>query len=132
MLNTLLGQKEKMSHTFVEGQRVPVTFVKTGPCVVTQIKNKDRDGYWSIQLGFGDKKLKNTTKQLEGHLREVIKDNKAPRFLREVRVESEPKLKVGDIVLAKDIFKKGDVVAVTGTSKGKGFAGVVKRWGFAG
>lgn len=132
MLNTLLGQKERMSQTFIEGQRIAVTFVKTGPCVVTQIKNKDKDGYWAVQLGFSQKSIKNVTKPQQGHLREVIKDKKAPRFLREVKFKNEPKFIVGDIISVKDIFKKGDVITVTGTSKGKGWAGVVKRWHFAG
>jgi large subunit ribosomal protein L3 len=132
MLNTLLGSKQKMGHTFIEGTRVPVTWVKAGPCKITHIKTNDKDGYWALQLGFGEKKLKNITKPLQGHLSGAIKDKKAPRFLREVRQKSEPKLKVGDEVFVSDLFKRGDVVAVSGVSKGKGFAGVVKRWGFAG
>jgi large subunit ribosomal protein L3 len=139
MLNTILGTKQKMGQAFVEDTRVPVTWVKAGPCVVTQIKNKQKDGYWAVQLGFSEKKIKNVTKPLQGHLKGAISklksnDNKgksAPRFLREVRLENEPDLKVGDVIKATDIFKKGDVVAVTGTSKGKGFAGTIKRWGFA-
>ena len=111
---------------------MPVTYVKAGPCVVTQIKKQDKDGYWAVQLGFGEKKIKNVTKPLQGHLRGAIKDNKAPRFLREVKLDKEPEFKVGEAILASDIFQIGDVVAVTGTSKGKGFAGVVKRWHFAG
>jgi large subunit ribosomal protein L3 len=132
MLNTLLGSKGKMSQTYVGDTRVPVTWIKVGPCVVTQIKHQDKDGYWAIQLGFGDKRIKNVTKPMQGHLRGVIKDKKAPRFLREVRLKEEPKFKVGDVVNVSDIFKKGDEVSITGTSKGKGFAGVMKRWGFAG
>jgi len=131
MLNTLLGTKKEMSQAFVEDKRVPVTRVVAGPCVVTQIKRQERDGYWAIQLGFGEKKIKNVTKPMQGHLRGAIKDKKAPRFLREVRLDKEPELKVGDVVNVSDIFKKGDLVTVTGTSKGKGFAGVIKRWGFA-
>jgi len=121
-----------MSQTFVEGRRVPVTKVVAGPCVVTQIKKEDKDGYWAVQLGFGEKRIKNVTKPMQGHLRGVIKEKKAPRFLREIRLESEPTFKVGDIVSASEIFKVGDIIQVTGTSKGKGFAGVVKRWHFAG
>jgi large subunit ribosomal protein L3 len=139
MINTILGSKGKMGQTFVEDTRVPVTLVKAGPCVVTQIKNRNNDGYWAVQLGFDTKKIKNVTKPLQGHLKGVISklkssDNdkkKAPRFLREVKLEEEPSLKVGDLVKVSDIFKLGDVVAVTGTSKGKGFAGAIKRWGFA-
>ena len=121
-----------MSQTFVEGRRVPVTKVVAGPCVVTQIKKEDKDGYWAVQLGFGEKRIKNVTKPMQGHLRGVIKEKKAPRFLREIRLENEPTFKVGDIVSASEIFKVGDIIQVTGTSKGKGFAGVVKRWHFAG
>jgi large subunit ribosomal protein L3 len=132
MLNTIIGSKKKMSQTFVQGTRVPVTLVKAGPCVVTHIKKSEKDGYWAVQLGFGEKRIKKLTKPMKGHLRGAIKGKIAPRFLREVRLDKEPEFKEGDEVKVSDIFKKGDVVAVTGTSKGKGFAGVVKRWGFKG
>jgi large subunit ribosomal protein L3 len=132
MLNTILGSKGKMTSTFVEDVRVPVTRVTSGPCIVTQIRNEAKDGYWAIQLGFGSRKVKNLTKPQIGHLKEIIKDQKAPRYLREVRLTKEPTFKVGDTINASDVFKKGDVIAVTGTSKGKGFAGAVKRWHFAG
>ncbi|MBU0569965.1 50S ribosomal protein L3 [Patescibacteria group bacterium] len=138
MLNTILGTKHKMGQTFVGSVRVSVTHVKAGPCVVTQIKNEKKDGYWAVQLGFGEKRIKNITKPEQGHLRGLLKNlptqvgKKAPRFLREVRLESKPEFKVGDKIAVADIFKKGDIVAVTGVGKGKGFAGVVKRWGFAG
>lgn len=132
MLNTIFGIKKEMSQTFVEDTRVPVTFVSTEPCVVTQIKNQKKDGYWAVQLGFGEKRIKNVSKPQKGHLRRVIKGKFAPRFLREIRVDEQPKYKVGDKIVVTDVLKKGDVVAVTGISKGKGFAGVVKRWGFAG
>jgi large subunit ribosomal protein L3 len=138
MLNTILGSKIKMSQAFVEGARVPVTLVKAGPCTVTQIKTQEKDGYWGVQLGFGERKIKNITKALQGHLRGVIKDlpaqagKKAPRFLCETRLDGESEYKIGDIIKVSDIFSSGDRVAVTGVSKGKGFAGVVKRWHFAG
>lgn len=122
-----------MGQTFVHGIRIPVTKVVAGPCVVTQVKNQDKDGYWSVQLGFSERKIKNLSKPLQGHLKGAIGKTKwAPKFLREVRFEKESDFKVGDRVKASDIFKVGDVVSVTGTSKGKGFAGVVKRWHFAG
>ncbi len=127
-----MGSKGKMSQTFVEGYRVSVTKILAGPCVVTQIKKEEKDGYWAVQLGFGTKKIKNVTKPLQGHLKSIIKDNKAPRFLREIRLTEEPKVNVGDTINASDIFNVGDLVAVTGISKGKGFQGVVKRWHFAG
>ncbi len=138
MINTILGSKGVCSQTFVEGFRIPVTKVAAGPCVVTQIKKTDKDGYWGVQLGFSSKKAKNTSKPLQGHLRENKQINKStnreefPRFLQEVRLDKEPEFKIGDVINTADIFKKGDVVAVTGISKGKGFAGVVKKWGFHG
>ena len=132
MINTILGSKGKNSQTFVQGFKVPVTKVIAGPCVVTHIKTLDRDGYWAIQLGFSSKKAKNTSKPLQGHLKQTSKDQKFSRYLREVRLDKEPEQKVGDIVAVSDIFKPGDVVSVTGISKGKGFAGVVKRHGFHG
>ena len=131
-VNTLFGSKQKMSQTFIEGIRIPVTHIKVGPCVITQIKNKKKDGYWAVQIGCGEKKLKNITKPLQGHLKGAMKDKKAPRFLREVRLDAESSYKVGDVISVSDVFNKGDVVSVTGVTKGKGFAGVVKRWGFAG
>ncbi len=121
-----------MSQAFVDGARTPVTNIKAGPCVVTQIKTDKKDKYWSVQLGFEEKRIKNTTKPMQGHLKGAIKDKKAPRFVREVKMVEKPELKVGDIVTISDIFNSGDIVSVTGVSKGKGFAGVMKRWGFAG
>lgn len=97
------------------GSRIPTTSILAGPCVVTQVKTQEKDGYWAVQLGFGEKKTKKT-----------------PRYLREIRLEKEPKVKVGDQVSVSDLFKVGDLVSVKGTAKGKGFAGVVKRWHFAG
>jgi large subunit ribosomal protein L3 len=132
MINTILGSKGVNSQTFVEGFRIPVTLVTAGPCVVTQIKKMDSDGYWAVQLGFLSKKAKNTSKPLQGHLKSTSKDKNFPRYLQEVRVESEPEFKVGDEIKASDIFNAGDVIAVSGVSKGKGFAGVVKRHHFMG
>jgi large subunit ribosomal protein L3 len=136
MINTILGSKGKSSQTFVEGFRIPVTKVIAGPCVVTQIKRQERDGYWAIQLGFSSKRAKNTSKPLQGHLQKTqnskLKIQNYPRYLREVRLDGEPEMKVGDEITAPDIFKAGDIVAVTGVSKGKGFAGVVKRHHFKG
>lgn len=130
-MNTILGIKKSMGQAFVKEVRVPVTKVVAGPCVVTQIIREDKNGYWAVQLGFGEKKIKRTTKPMQGHLKGAIQKKKAPRFLREVRLSEEPKFKVGDIITVSDIFSEGDKVSVTGTSKGKGFAGVIKRWGFA-
>src|SRR4030043_1850504 len=131
MLNALLGEKKQMSQTFIGDTKVPVTFIKVGPCVITQIKTKDKDGYWAIQLGYGSKKAKNISKPLKGHMK-TISGQMFPRFLREVRLKEEVKVKIGDKVKVSDIFSKGDKISITGISKGKGFAGVVKRWKFAG
>lgn len=131
-MKTILGTKVRMSQAFVGNRRVAATVVKAGPCVVTQIKNEKDDGYWAVQLGFGEKKIKRVTKPLQGHLKSVIKNKVAPRFLREVKFSTEPKLKRGEVVTVAQIFAEGDTIAVSGLGKGKGFAGVVKRWGFAG
>jgi len=132
MINTILGSKVKNSQTFVEGFRIPVTKVVAGPCVVTQIKKMDKDGYWAVQLGFGSRKVKNTSKSLQGHLKTHLKENKLPRNLKEVRTTEEPTVKVGDVVNASEIFKAGDVISVSAISKGKGYAGVMKKHGFHG
>jgi large subunit ribosomal protein L3 len=132
MLKTVLTKKLEMSQTFVKGTRVPVTLVEAGKCIVSQVKDDKKDGYFAVQLAFGEKKLKNTTKPLQGHLKSLVKGEKAPRYLREIRLDKKPDLKVGDEIDAFEVFKVGDLVSVTGVSKGKGFAGVVKRWRFAG
>jgi large subunit ribosomal protein L3 len=103
---------------------------------VTQIKKMDPDGYWGVQLGFSSKRAKNTSKPLQGHLTKSknpeIKTTNFPRYIKEIRTNEEPELKVGDQIKVADIFNVGDIVAVTGVSKGKGFAGVVKRHHFHG
>lgn len=136
MLNTILGTKSKMTQAFVDTTRVPVTVVSTPSNIVTQVLTEDKNGYWGVQLATGTKKAKNTSKSLQGHFKKshTTKDKTQtfPRHLREVRLKGEPEVKVGDKIIVSDIFSVGDTVAVTGTSKGKGFAGGVKRWGFAG
>ena len=135
-MNILFGTKGVMTQTFIEGFRIPVTKVNLGPCTVIQIKNLGKDGYWSVQLGFGEKKLKNTTKQLQGHFKKIknskLKVNNYPRYVKEVRLTEEPTFKIGDVVKASDVVKAGDVVFATGNTKGKGFAGGVRRYGFHG
>jgi len=124
MLNTILATKSKMSQTFLESRRVPVTVVKAGPCVVTKINDN------SIQLGLGSKKAKHTTKALQGHFKKSTKT--FPRYIKEVEKIDDEEYKLGQTVNISDIFTVGDTVQVTGVSKGKGFQGVVKRWGFHG
>ncbi len=125
-----------MGQTYVSGTRVPVTSISINPSVVTQVKTSEKDGYWGIQLGFGNRRIKSTSKPLQGHLKKTqnskLKTQNLPKFLKEIRLESQAEVKVGDQIKASDIFKVGDKIAVKGVSKGKGFAGVVKRWHFAG
>jgi len=137
MLDTILGFKQKMGAVYINDRRYPVTWVKVEPCVVTQIKHEEKDGYMAVQLGTGSKRIKNVSKPLQGHLKKSpktqdSKEKMLPRFLREVRVKEDSQLKVGDEVKVADVLRAGDVVTITGISKGKGFAGVVKRWKFAG
>jgi len=121
----IFGTKLGMSQVFnKEGQVIPVTLIEAGPCLVTQVKTKEKDGYQAVQIGFGQKKK--LTKPLLGHLKKLGQF----RWLREFRVE-KPEFKLGDVI-SVDIFKEGDKVKVSGLSKGKGFAGVVKRYGFKG
>lgn len=122
----LLGTKENMTQIFTEdGLVIPVTVIKTSPNVITQVKTSDKDGYKAVQIGFGEKKAKNLTKSLKGHVKEL--GNFA--HLKEVKLEGE--FNIGDKIDA-GTFQAGDVVAVSAISKGKGFQGVVKRHGFKG
>jgi len=130
MLNGLLGKKLGMTRIFTEdGRWVEVTILEAGPCTVVQRKRQDSDGYDSVQLGFGDVSERRLTKPLRGHFE---KNGVAPkRALREFRVDKASELKPGDEVRV-DIFQAGDIVDVSGTSKGKGFAGGIKRHGWKG
>lgn len=127
-MNALLGFKKDQTQTFTaDGKRIPVTVIEAGPCWVSQIT--DSGSYRSIQLAFGT--AKHNTKALAGHMKKAGLDKK-PRFLRTFRVEHAAEVALGSEVKVSDVFAVGDAVRVTGTSKGKGFAGVVKRHGFAG
>jgi len=115
------------------GKNLPCTVIEAGPCVVTQIKNIESDGYNAIQLGFGERKEKHTTKALAGHYKRAnTEPMKVLKEFRDFRVEFEEELKIGKEVLVSDVFKEGDFVDAIGVSKGKGFQGVVKRHGFGG
>lgn len=131
MLKGLIGTKKRMTQVFTEEGRVPVTPVVLGPCVITQIKTEEKDGYNAVQVAYGEKRMKNITKPEQGHLKGA-KLEKAPSILLEVEHEDLEGLKVGDNVSLSDIFSEGDVVKVRSKTKGKGFAGAVKRWGFKG
>lgn len=128
-MNTLFGIKGRMTQTFIEGSRIPVTKVNLGPCTVTQIKNEKTDGYWAVQLSLGNKKAKNINKPLQGHSK---KSSTSPRYIKEIRLTEEPSYKVGDVIRVSDVFKAGDVVSVTAINKGKGFEGGVRRFNFRG
>ena len=124
----LLGKKIGMTSIFsTEGKNIPCTVLEAGPCVVTQVKTEETDGYNSVQIAFGEKKEKNTSAAMKGHFK---KANTTPKR-KLVEVDGLNDRKVGDEVTV-DIFAEGQWVDVTGVSKGKGFQGVVKRHGFAG
>ena len=126
----LLGTKIGMTQIFSElGDEIPVTVVKVGPCTVVQVKRDKSDGYNAVQLGYGEKKLQLATKPMIGHCTKAGKG--VFRVLQEVRVDNPDDFQVGDQLTA-DMFATGDLVAVTARSKGKGFAGPMKRWGFKG
>lgn len=124
----IIGRKVGMTSIYsAEGKAMPCTVIEAGPCVVTQIKTQDRDGYEAVQLGFGDRKDKNTPNALKGHFKKAKTDPKS----KLVEFKGFEGLNLGDTVDAS-IFEEGEYVAVVGTSKGKGFQGVVKRHNFGG
>ncbi|PWH19771.1 MAG: 50S ribosomal protein L3 [Anaerolineae bacterium] len=130
MLKGLLGKKVGMTQVFDEsGVAIPVTLIEAGPCYVTQIRTVEKDGYTAVQLGFEEVKPKRLTAGELGHLK---RNNLPPlRFLREFR-EKQPEVSEGDKVTVDQVFTPGELVDVTGISKGKGFAGAVKRYHFGG
>jgi large subunit ribosomal protein L3 len=130
MVNALLGRKLGMTRIFTEdGRWVPVTLVQAGPCTVVQRKTKDNDGYDAVQVGFEELKEKRCTKPQAGHF---AKHGVAPkRVLKEIRLDAAIEVNPGDEIRT-DIFKVGDRVDVSGTTKGRGFAGVIRRHGFKG
>ena len=124
----LIGRKVGMTSIYsAEGKAMPCTVIEAGPCVVTQVKTQDRDGYEAVQLGFGDRKEKNTPNALKGHFK---KANTAPKA-KLVEFKGFDNLNLGDLVDV-NLFEEGEFVSIVGTSKGKGFQGVVRRHGFAG
>lgn len=129
MQKGLIGRKLGMTQVFDEnGNVIPVTLVEAGPCVISQKKTVENDGYEAVQVGFGEISAKRVNKPLKGHF---DKANVAPkRVLKEFRLDDINSVNVGDILKA-DIFAAGDYVDVTGTSKGKGYAGTIKRFNFS-
>jgi large subunit ribosomal protein L3 len=133
-MSGIIGRKVGMTSIFsANGQNVACTLIEAGPCVVTQVKNVETDGYNAVQLGFGERKEKNTPKPLMGHFKKAgtTPKRKVVEF-RDFRVEFEGQVDLGKTVKSEQVFVEGDFVDAIGTSKGKGFQGVVKRHGFAG
>lgn len=131
MLPGILGTKIGMTHLFTEeGKMVPVTVIQAGPVFVTQIKTTETDGYAAVQVGFGEAKDKHLTFPKFGHLKKAGLTHNV-KTLKEFRVEDAAGIELGQEIKA-DIFEAGEVVTVTGTSKGRGFAGGVKRYHFKG
>lgn len=130
-MNGIIGKKLGMTSIFDDaGRNVACTVIEAGPCVVTQVKTDDSDGYSAVQLGYGEAKVKNTTQSLLGHFE---KANTAPkRKVVEFRDFDAVEKKLGEVVKVDEIFQEGDKVNAVGTTKGKGFQGVVKRHGFRG
>ena len=127
MKKGIIGRKIGMTQIFDEkGNVIPVTVIEAGPCVVAQVKTTENDGYNAVQLGFGDVKDKHINKPEAGHFAKAKLANK--KHLREFRLDSIEGIKVGDEVKA-DVFEAGEKIDVQGTSKGKGFQGVIKRHG---
>ena len=128
MKKGLIGKKIGMTQIFDEkGNMIPVTVIEAGPCAVVQKKKTENDGYEAVQLGFGDKKVGRVNKPEAGHFKKA--DVAPKKVLKEFRLADTSSVNVGDILKA-DIFAAGDIVDVVGKSKGKGTAGVIKRWNF--
>jgi len=126
----ILGRKVGMTTIFDEnGQAIPVTVVKAGPCYIVQRRTIEKEGYSAVQLGFEEIPERKVNKPMLRHFKKA--GVKPCRFLAEFKIPPEAEVKVGDVVTVA-IFQKGDKVKVTGKSKGRGFAGVMKRWGFGG
>lgn len=132
MIKNLIGTKIGMTHAYsADGRYLPVTRLMLGPCVVTQVKNMDKDGYSALQIAFGNRRR--LTKPMAQHL---LKSHlkKSPLFIREIPADSTElvAVKSGDQIKVSDVFMEGDIVKVKSATRGRGFQGVVKRWGFAG
>lgn len=130
MIQSLFGTKQAMTHLYdADGRWVPVTRVNLGPFTATQVKTDETDGYRAVQLASG--RTKHLSRPLAGHLKSAHL-TAMPRMIQEVRADAEVLPHVGNTITVSDVFHVGDIVNVTGYTKGRGFTGVVKRWGFAG
>ncbi|MCB0569949.1 MAG: 50S ribosomal protein L3 [Phaeodactylibacter sp.] len=130
-MNGIIGKKIGMTSMYdARGRNVACTVIEAGPCVITQVKSEETDGYNALQLGFGDAKVKNTSKPLQGHFDKAKTGPK--RKVAEFRDFNIVEKALGDILKVEEVFVVGDKVSAVGTTKGKGFQGVVKRHGFSG
>ena len=130
MVKKLIGKKLGMTRIFLdEGKSIPVTVLKVGPCVVLQKKTREKDGYDAIQIGYEPRKETRVNKPLKGHFEAAAKGCFA--HLKEIRVEDTEQFELGNEIKS-DVFLAGDRIQISGLSKGRGFSGVMKRWGFAG
>ncbi|MGR3809860.1 50S ribosomal protein L3 [Jiulongibacter sp. NS-SX5] len=128
-MSGIIGKKIGMMTIFEDGNAVPCTLIEAGPCVVTQIRTEEKDGYRAVQLGYGEKKEKNTSKALQGHFK---KANATPKRKLVEFKEFEQEFNLGDSVSVSDVFAEGEFLDVSGKTKGRGFQGVVKRHNFGG
>ena len=130
----LIGKKVGMTQVYDEkGVLIPVTVVQAGPCVVTGVKTVERDGYSAVQLGFGERKAKNVTKARAGHLAKAgVTGDKLPSVLREIRTAAGEETPAPGSVVTAEVFAANDYLDVVGTTKGRGFQGVVRRYRFGG
>jgi large subunit ribosomal protein L3 len=131
VMTGLIGRKLGMTQVYnPEGNVIPVTVIETGPCVVVQKKQSATDGYNALQVGFGSKKAQRVNKPLKGHMAKAGKG--AFEVLKEFRLDDVSSYEIGQEIKAADLFQAGDRIDVSGTSKGHGFTGVMKRWSFGG
>jgi len=130
----IIGRKVGMTNVYgPEGENIACTVIEAGPCLVTQVKSEETDGYRAVQLAFGEKKEKHTTKAAQGHFKKAsTTPKKALVEFRDFNAEFDGMIELGKEIRVQDVFKEGDFLDAVGTSKGKGFQGVVKRHGFAG
>ncbi|MCP4670384.1 MAG: 50S ribosomal protein L3 [Desulfobacula sp.] len=129
MMSALLGKKIGMTNVFsADGRLIPVTVVQAGPCVVTQVKTEESDGYNALQLGFDEEKVEKLNKPIAGHLKKTT--DKGFRVLREFRTDGSEEIESGTTI-SVDMFAVGDKVNVSGITKGRGFQGTIKRHGFS-
>lgn len=126
----IIGKKIGMTRVFINGKAVPVTVIQAGPCKVAYLRSEEKDGYNAVALAFGEKKEKNTPKPLLGIFKRA--NIKPAKVVKEFPLKEGESLELGQEIKIQEVFEKGDLVDVTGKSKGRGFTSVMKRWDFAG